>query len=102
MNTSIERVLHGPWLPPVMGKAPYLWIGSLVFFVMKYFLVPVSALELVLAACSVTVFLPVYFLSFWPQRGKALGLVVTCVLGTLWAPDNFGANTFFLFATAMC
>ncbi|MES2901496.1 MAG: sensor histidine kinase [Pseudomonadota bacterium] len=102
MNTSIERILRGQWLPPAIGKAPFLWIGSLVFFLMKYFLVKVSALELALAACTLLVFLPLYFLSFWPGPGRLAGLLVTCLLGVLWAPYNFGANTFFLFATAMC
>ncbi len=102
MNTSIKRVVTGPWLPPAIGKAPFLWMGSLVFFLMKYALVPVSALELLLVAVTLLVFVPIYFRSFWPRPGKVAGLLITCLLGVLWAPYNFGANTFFLFATAMC
>ncbi|MFC0134731.1 two-component sensor histidine kinase [Massilia eurypsychrophila] len=102
MNTSIKRLIHGPWLPPAMGKAPYLWIGSLVFFLMKYFTVKVSATELALVAATLLIFLPAYFLSFWPGRGNLAGVILTCLLGVVWAPYNFGAHTFFLFATAMC
>lgn len=92
-----------PWVPPSLGKAPYLWLASLAFVFWKYLYVPPSALEALALAVTVAVFVPLYFASFW-QRGNAARLCVllTCLIGALWAPVNPGAGNFFVFAAAMC
>lgn len=102
MTTIVHRLMQGPLLPPTVGKAPYLWLGSLVFFLMKYAIVPVSAREIVLVVATLAVFLPLYFLSFRGGRASQLALALTCLLGVAWSPYNFGANTFFMFAAGMC
>jgi two-component system sensor histidine kinase DesK len=100
---NIRRAIAAPWVPPHIGKAPYLWVSSLGYFLWKYLYVPPSALELACLAASVLLFLPLYFGSFWVRGQRAvLIILVTCLLGALWAPDNFGACSFFIFACAMC
>lgn len=102
MNSIIKRVIHGPWVPASVGKAPYLWIHALGFFLIKYFVAPASALELALVAATVLVFIPLFFLSFWPGRSRYAALCMTCLLGAAWAPYNYGSLTFFVFAAAIC
>ena len=92
-----------PWVPASHGKAPYLWALSLLFLLWKYVGGPPGPLELAALMLTVLVFLPMYFASFWPAPGRLpLLIVLTCLLGVLWAPHNFTANTFFIFAAAMC
>jgi two-component system sensor histidine kinase DesK len=99
----LKRVLAGPWVPPEMGKMPYLWAFSLTFMLWKYFYMPASARELVMLGVSVALFLPLYLFSFWTAgRGAVLCILATCVFGMLWAPTNSGAGTFFIFAAGMC
>jgi two-component system sensor histidine kinase DesK len=86
-----------------MGKRPYLWLFSLAFFLWKYVAQSVSALELACMAVTLLLFVPMYLLSFWPSaQRQLLFILVTCLLGVLWAPHNFGASTFFIFACGMC
>ena len=100
---KFRRVLAGPWVPPHFGKIPYLWLLSLNFFFWKYFYITPSLLELALLALSVLVFVPMYLASFWLRNRKALPLLLgTFALGMAWAPFNFGACTFFIFACSMC
>lgn len=99
----LRRPIAGPWVPPHIGRAPYLWLGTLVFFGWKYLYVQPAALELALLALSIAVFVPIYFASFWrSDREVAPFIIVTYALGLAWAPFNFGANTFFIFAAGMC
>jgi two-component system sensor histidine kinase DesK len=102
MNT-IKRVLAGPWVPPEQGKMPYFWILSLAFVLWKYLYVAIGAGELVLLLLTFAVFVPVYFFSYWANTRQAvLCILVTCILGLLWAPYNVGVANLFLFACAMC
>ena len=99
----LRRWIDGPWVPPQAGRAPYLWIGSLAFFGWKYLYVRPYALELVLLALSIIVFVPIYFGSYWRSgREAAPFIAATFALGAAWAPFNFGASSFFIFACAMC
>ena len=99
----IRRLLAGPWVPPAVGKAPYLWLLSLNFFVWKYFYIRPSVLELAMLALTIAVFAPMYFSSFWLRNKRLIPvLLATFALGVVWAPYNFGACTFFIFASGMC
>ena len=99
MMQSVGR----PWLPQNQSKAAYLWIFSLAFLLWKYVYVKPGALELAALLLTVILFLPVYFYSFWARQTRALLCVLlTCLLGVLWAPHNVGASCFFIFAGAMC
>jgi two-component system sensor histidine kinase DesK len=99
----LKRVLAGPWVPPEMGKMPYLWAFSLTFMLWKYFYMPASALELAMLGVSVALFLPIYLASFWTRGAAAVVcILLSCLGGVLWAPYNSGAGTFFIFAAGMC
>jgi two-component system sensor histidine kinase DesK len=100
---TLKRVLAGPWVPPDMGKLPYLWAMSLSFLLWKYFYMSASALELAMLGSSVALFLPLYLFSFWAGgRTAVLCILAACLFGMLWAPHNSGAGTFFIFAAGMC
>lgn len=101
-----DRVIsawRGPWVPPSLGKAPYVWTLALLFMVWKYVYVRPSALELALLVLTVLAFLPVYFDSYWRSNREVLPhLLFSIALGMAWAPWNPGASNFFIFAAAMC
>lgn len=100
---GIRRLLAGPWLPPTAGKAPYLWLLLLHFFAWKYFYIRPSVLELAMLALTVIAFVPLYCSSFWLRNRRLVPvLLVTFALGVAWAPFNFGACSFFIFASGMC
>ncbi|MCP2007707.1 sensor histidine kinase [Duganella violaceipulchra] len=100
---SLKRALGRPWVPPAMGKGPYMWAWSLLFIVWKYAYVGPSPAELVWLVLTVLAFFPVYFASFWRSNLQVVPLLLFVVLlGVLWAPHNAGASTFFIFASAMC
>jgi two-component system sensor histidine kinase DesK len=100
---TLRQLARQPWVPPRFGKAPYLWILMLSFFLMKYLHTAPSGLELALLAATVLLFLPLYFASYQCSGpARALVIALTCLLGVLWARHNAGASTFFIFACAMC
>lgn len=99
----IKRIFRQPWLPPGVGKAPYLWVFSLSFMLWKYAYVAPGRLELILLVATLVAFIPVYFGSFWAtQERSMLFVAASCLFGMAWAPYNFGASSFFVFAAAMC
>jgi two-component system sensor histidine kinase DesK len=99
----IKRVLAGPWVPPELGKIPYLWAFSLTFMLWQYFFVPPRGIELVMLGLTVLLFLPLYLYSFWVTgRAAVLCILLSCLVGMLWAPYNTGAGTLFVFAAGMC
>jgi two-component system sensor histidine kinase DesK len=103
MMIKIGHMLAMPWIPPTLGKAPYLWACSLLFLFWKYLFHAPSPLEFVALVLTALVFLFMYFASFWvDQRTLVLLILATCLLGALWAPHNFSASTFFIFAAGMC
>lgn len=92
-----------PWVPPSAGKAPYLWVFSLLFLALKYGYQPFKPFELAALVVTVLVFLPLYFASFWPAPRRLPWLILAgCLFGVAWAPHNFGASSFFIFAAGMC
>jgi two-component system sensor histidine kinase DesK len=99
----LKRVLAGPWVPPELGKMPYLWAFSLTFMLWKYFFVAPSPFELAMIGVTVVLFLPLYLVSFWTTgRTAVLCILLSCLVGFLWAPYNSGAGTLFVFAAGMC
>jgi two-component system sensor histidine kinase DesK len=100
---KFSRLLAGPWVPTHMGKAPYLWLLSLNFLFWKYLQSPPPALEAALLALSLACFLPLYFASFWLRGWRVVPMIVVMfALGAAWAPHNFGAGTFIIFACSTC
>jgi two-component system sensor histidine kinase DesK len=100
MNT-LQRAIKWPWIPPECGKMPYMWLASLCFLFWKYLYVAPTRFELLLVALLIVLFLPVYFFSYRANPRQAVACVLlTCAMGTLWAPYNF--STLCIFACAMC
>jgi len=99
----IKRVLAGPWVPPEMGKMPYLWACSLTFMLWQYFFKPPTAFEVLMFGLTALLFLPLYLVSFWVSgRETVLCVLLACLIGCLWVPWNSGAGCFFIFACGMC
>lgn len=100
---TMKRAIRSAWVPPSRGKGPYLWPFLLCFMLVKYLYVRPGSGELALLIASLSLFLPMYFASFWGERQRALLFAaLTCVMGVLWAPYNPGASVFFIFASSMC
>ena len=100
---TLKRVLAGPWVPPELGKLPYLWAFSLTFMLWQYFFVPPRAIELAMFGVTAVLFLPLYLYSFWATgRAAILCIALTCLIGVIWIPYNSGAGTLFVFAAGMC
>lgn len=98
----IQR-LSPPWVPSRYGKAPYFWLLSFLIFGWKYLYVPPTATEIICLIVSLLVFLPFYFYSLWHSGWKInVCIAVSCALGILWAPYNYGGSSFCIFAATMC
>ena len=81
---------------------PYFWLLSLGYMFWKYAYVPPSAVEAAMLALTFTVFIPLYFASYWAHGPQVLACMLAgCLIGTAWAHWNAGAGTFFIFACAM-
>lgn len=97
------RGLHRRLLPadPAIGWTPYLWLVYLTFFFFRYFYVAPTALELALVAGTVAAFLALYFNGYWRKGLRLLpNIAGLLLLGAAWAPFNFGASVFFIYAAA--
>jgi two-component system sensor histidine kinase DesK len=84
------------------GWAPYTWLAYFGFFYLDPILGHRGLKVWLFTALGTVIFLALYFGIFW-LRGVAqwidLGLLV--VVGTIYAPYNAGASTFFIFAAAL-
>lgn len=101
--TTIRQALARPWIPSDYGKLQYLWLLSLGYMFWKFAYVMPEALELVLLALTVALFVPLYCASHWARGWQvAACAAASCLIGVLWAPYNAGAASFFIFACAMC
>ncbi len=106
MTMKIERLrrfVRFPWVPESLGIAPYAWPLAFFFFMWKYWYVTPSMTETIFLLMSIALFLPIYFASFWVSgQLSVLFALLSTLMGMAWAPHNFGANTFFIFACGMC
>lgn len=84
-----------------LGWTPYAWLIYLIFFWFKPVFSPnTTARDWALTALGTAVFLPLYFWGYWLPGRKALipvGLIT--LLGIVYAPINFGASVFFIYAS---
>ncbi|MFL6707231.1 MAG: sensor histidine kinase [Massilia sp.] len=102
-SARLVRLLRWPWVPPERGKSPYVWVIMLAFLCLKYFYARPDRFEIVLLAATVLCFLPLYFYSYWCRGPKSFAVIAaTCGFGAVWATQNAGASTFFIFASGMC
>ena len=85
-----------------LGWTPYAWLVYLAIFWFRPAFSPhTTTREWALTALGTLVFLPLYFWGYWLPGRKALipaGLIA--LLGILYAPINFGASVFFVYAAA--
>lgn len=102
MMNTLRRWWTAPWLPPQYGKAPFFWMLSFGIFGWRYFYIPPSGLEVLLAAISIIGFVPIYIYSFWTNGWRvAVCIAITTAIGIAWAPYNFGGSSFVIFAATM-
>lgn len=92
-----------PFLPPGHPQRwlTYVWLAYLSWFIAEGLIRASTWRGDVGVALGVAIFLPIYFYSYWVQGRRVLWPVAAmCVLGTVYAPWNNGAVTFFIYATA--
>ncbi len=97
------RALHRRLLPADsgVGWTPYLWLVYLSFFGFRYFFVRPSAAEIALVVVTLAAFLALYFNGYWRSGWRVLpNIAGISLLGVAWAPFNYGASVFFIFAAA--
>lgn len=86
---------------PELSWTPYAWLIYLVSFLVTPAFKRTSALEWVLTLAGAAVFLALYFRGFWYWDRRILwsagGILL---LGVLFAPFNWGASSFFVYAAA--
>lgn len=106
MSLVFQRLKHSlspPWVPTKYGMAPYFWLLSFGIFAWKFGYVKPDQKESSLIALTFSLFIPIYFYSFWVENWRIyVCILVSCLLGFLWAPYNFGGSCFLIFAATMC
>ncbi len=86
---------------PEISWTPYGYLIYAVPFVVKPMLDSRVAYELPLTLLGLVVFLALYFRGWWLEdRRRLTPIAGIALLGVLYAPINFGANAFFIFAAA--
>lgn len=95
--------IHRRLLPdqPFVGWMPYVWLVFLSSFVLKVIYRSSGPLETIASWIALVLFLVLYFVGYW-NPGPRLGFVIAGItlLGLIFAPINYGAVAFFIFATA--
>jgi two-component system sensor histidine kinase DesK len=90
-------------VPAKYGNSPYFYLLYLSFMVWKYIFSPFEYIEIAYLLLSFSVFIPIYFYSYWANKNKLILCIIACgLLGILWSPYNTGSSTFFIFGAAMC
>lgn len=86
---------------PEISWTPYGYLIYTVPFVIKAILIPRIPLELPLTLLGLAVFLGFYFWGWWLEdRRRLVPIAAIALLGVLFAPINFGACAFFIYAAA--
>lgn len=85
-----------------LGWTPYAWLVYLIFFWLGPIFSPhTTPKDWVLTALATAVFLPLYFWGYWlPGRRALIPAGLIALLGIVFAPINFGASVFFVYAAA--
>jgi two-component system sensor histidine kinase DesK len=85
-----------------LGWTPYAWLVYLaIFWFGPVFSANTPARSWALTALGTAIFLPLYFWGYWlPGRKALIPVALITLLGVLYAPINFGASVFFVYASA--
>ncbi len=84
-----------------VGYSAYVVLLFLGIFFFNFYFKPVQGLELLMVIIGVLSFLVCYFRAFWSSGKSLYGyIIVICLIGTLMAEINWGANVFFVYAAA--
>ena len=85
-----------------LGWTPYAYLVYLAIFWFKPIFSPnTTAQDWALTALGTAIFLPLYFWGYWlPGRKALIPVALITLLGVLYAPSNFGASVFFVYAAA--
>jgi two-component system sensor histidine kinase DesK len=85
-----------------LGWTPYAWLVYLIFFWCGPIFSPhTTAQDWAITALGTAVFLPLYFWGYWlPGRRALIPTGLIALLGIVYAPINFGASVFFVYASA--
>lgn len=79
-----------------------MWLAYFGFFFLDPILGHASLKQWLFTALGTLIFLVLYFGVFWlDRRGQYIDLALMVAVGTIYAPYNSGANTFFIFAAAL-
>jgi two-component system sensor histidine kinase DesK len=83
-----------------LGWTPYAWLVYLGIFWFFTLLGRPTPTDWLLTALGTAVFLPLYFWGYWlPGRKVLFAVGGITLLGIVYAPINFGASVFFVFAS---
>ena len=85
-----------------LGWTPYAWLVYLtIFWFGPVFSPHTTPKQWALTALGTAVFLPLYFWGYWlPGRRALIPAGLIAILGIAFAPINFGASVFFVYAAA--
>lgn len=82
-----------------LGWTPYAWLIYLLFFWMGALTSRPTATDWALTTLATLIFLPLYFWGYWlPGRKALIPAAGITLLGILFAPINYGASVFFVYA----
>ncbi|MCH9650317.1 MAG: sensor histidine kinase [Deltaproteobacteria bacterium] len=86
---------------PEISWTPYAYLIYTAPFVLKPIFAPRMPFELLLSFVGLAAFLSLYFWGWWLEdHRKLIPIAGITLLGLLFAPVNFGASSFFIFASA--
>lgn len=86
---------------PEISWTPYAYLVYTVPFLLKPIFFPEIAFERVLTVLGLVLFLVLYFWGWWLEDNRKLVPIAgITLLGVVFAPMNYGAGSFFIFAGA--
>jgi two-component system sensor histidine kinase DesK len=88
-------------LPKNQDWTPYAYLVYLVYFAFTPFMVPMPPWQRIAVAAGTVSALALYFWGYWLRGSRGLWVIGAFVLlGTLFAPINFGASVFYVYAAS--
>ncbi|MGB5400295.1 MAG: hypothetical protein WBO71_08780, partial [Thermoanaerobaculia bacterium] len=83
-----------------LGWTPYAWLVYLGIFWLGGLIGHPTPRDWILTAVGTAIFLPLYFWGYWlPGRKALIAVAAITLLGIVYAPLNWGASVFFVYAS---